>query len=688
MKNDFKSKIKYKLKYGTAIPAIIMILIVVITLVVFYFMNKDNRQVKTIEVGDSLELISKIDTNNEVVQWTTSDVSIATVNANGIVTGISPGDVDIKLTVDGEVIDKYRVVVYSYDDDDKYISVDKVILNITDKDLYVGDKIVLQASISPEDATNKNISWESSNQNIATVNQQGEVTAIKEGKVEIIARGSNKKTAKATINVKAKNNASQKPNTTNEKVSNIIINQGNTELKVGATKHFSAIISPANVSSKIIWKSTNPNVASISEDGKLVANKVGFTFITASTGGKTSASVLVHVSKSVIPELNAYASNNSTTIGNNINIFAENNTGSKIEYIVKDPGIISVDENGLVTTKRTGKTTITVKSDNIEKDIDINVSGYRVHFIKLDSSGDAILLEDNGKFAMIDTGTEGSKEDVKKYLDNYGIDYLEFVVLTHPHNDHNSGIIHLLNNGVQIGTIYQKKYTFKDSTAYFGSDSIKSRVDNIISTAQKYGVNIVYVDDTFKEGQYKTLGDMRIYFYNVIQRVMVEKKKTDVFDYNTSQYWANRTENPNSIATLITVGNHSLLTTGDVSDYNILSGIIARAKEVAPNLDVYKISHHGYYNCTGQTDFTIGANYYIATNSINTKFGDGNYALSNDTINYNGEILKACFAYMNLDMCNVYYSNDSTNSIIVNFSNSDTTLSGGGLGRNISDRCK
>lgn len=686
-------KILEKIKYGTALPAIIMLLLASITLGVYYILNKDDRTVKSVEVGETIQLVSNtnLDTSIEGIEWKSSDVNVATVTSDGTVKAISPGDVNIRLTIDGETIDKYRVIVYTYNKDGKetYIPVTKLDLFPKDNNIFVGSKINLSAKITPDDATNKEIKWSSSNQNIATVNQSGEVTAVSEGTADITVSSANNITSTAKVIVSKKQSTA--PISGNKKeVSSISIDQGNNGLfKVGVTKQLTATILPANATNKTVtWSSDKPKIASVDKNGKVKMNAEGIATITATSSNGKKAYYVISVNSYVNPELSVNTNPIYTAVGNTIQLNASNNTGSPITYKSSNNVIATVDNNGNVKTNRTGSTTITITSDDITKKVNVNVTGYRIHYIDINSYGDAILLESDGKFAMIDTGISESRKIVKKYLDNFNIKTLEFVILTHPHVDHNGGMQYLLDNGIKVGKIYQKEYTYKDNLAYNNRKTQLNRVNSIISTAKKQGTEIIFVDKTFKDGQSINLGNMKIYFYNVIQRLVYEKRDGEVFNYDTSQYWAGDTENINSIANLITVNGHSLLTTADVNSYNLYSNILDKVKRIAPNLDVYKIGHHGYTNCTGNRDLTIPAKYYIVTNNIDEQAGDGHYELTNDTVNDNGNIERSCFSYMHINMCDAYYANDATNSIIVNFSNSNTILSGGGLGRNTSNRCR
>lgn len=679
-------KLKHKIRYGTAIPALAMLIIAALVVVIYYFTIRDTREAKSLEVGDSLQLVASVDTSIEGIEWRTSDVNIATVESDGTIKGISPGEVEIKLVIDGETIDKYRVIVYDYNDETekKYIAIKNLKITPNNSNITVGEKVLLSVNIDPEDATNKTLKWESSDQNIVTVNQTGEVTAISEGTATISVKSTNNVVAKATVKVKKSNKKPTPTATPNSSTSTteITINQGMTgSFRPGATKQLTAS------ASDVTWKSSNTKVATVDANGLVTMNVNGIAIISATTTNGLKALYIVSINKYIPAELTVPVEKISLTAGNSNQLNAENNTGTKIAYSSSNTRVATVSDDGTVNAHSTGNATITVSSDEIVKKVEVSVKGYRIHFIDIDGPGDAILLEANGKYAMIDSGTSTAQSKVKNYLDKFNIKQLEFMVITHPHVDHNGAVNYLLNNGIKINTIYQKEYTNKDLTAYSGSASTKNRVNSIIDNATNRGTQIVYVDKTFNDGQAVDLEGMKVYFFNTTQRLVTESNGTEGFDYYSSQNWANQSENLNSISNLIVANNHSLLTTGDLNEYNILSSVLLKVNAIAPNLDVYKISHHGYFNCTGKAYMTVNANRYIVTNTIDDKLGDGNYSITNDIVNNNGNQLTSCFAYMSLNMCDAYYSADSSNGIIVNFSNNRASFSGGGYGRNNSNRC-
>lgn len=68
-----------------------------------------------------------------------------------------------------------------------------------------------------------------------------------------------------------------------------------------------------------------------------------------------------------------------------------------------------------------------------------------VHFIDV-GQGDSILLEQNGEYALIDTGTPGSRDALQAYLDGQGVTRLSYLILTHYHADHIGGALRVLDN--------------------------------------------------------------------------------------------------------------------------------------------------------------------------------------------------------------------------------------------------
>ena len=127
--------------------------------------------------------------------WTSSDESIATVDSNGVVTGIKNGKVTITVTSSNGISSTCVVNVV-----DETIKVNKIVLSPESLSLSAGTMEQLVAKIEPENATERELIWSSSDPSIATVDSSGRITGIKAGTVTITAKTLDGKT-KANITI-------------------------------------------------------------------------------------------------------------------------------------------------------------------------------------------------------------------------------------------------------------------------------------------------------------------------------------------------------------------------------------------------------------------------------------------------------------------------------------------------------
>ena len=149
----------------------------------------------TLDVGGSTNLtatVSPSTATSKTVTWSSSNQAVATVN-NGTVTAVSPGTATITATAGGKS-GTCSVTVTK-----KTIAVSSLTLDHTEVNLTEEESVTLTATVSPSDADDKNVTWESSDNTIATV-EGGKITALKEGEVTITATaGGQQATCKVTI---------------------------------------------------------------------------------------------------------------------------------------------------------------------------------------------------------------------------------------------------------------------------------------------------------------------------------------------------------------------------------------------------------------------------------------------------------------------------------------------------------
>ena len=157
----------------------------------------------TITVGNTIRILGSVipsDATNKNVTWTSSNNSVATVDASGLVTGISPGTANIIITTqDGGWSTDATITVQA-----ATIPVSGVSVSPTSASITEGSTRSLTAAVSPTNATNRNVTWSSSNNGVATVSASGVVTGVSAGTATITATTQDGGfTATSTITVQA-----------------------------------------------------------------------------------------------------------------------------------------------------------------------------------------------------------------------------------------------------------------------------------------------------------------------------------------------------------------------------------------------------------------------------------------------------------------------------------------------------
>jgi uncharacterized protein YjdB len=231
----------------------------------------------TLVEGDSQTLtatISPSNAENQKVLWSSSNASVATVR-EGVVTAVKAGTATITVkSDDGGKTATCEVTVIA-----NGIPVTGVTLDKTSYEMTVGDEFTLSATVTPDNATNKNVSWSSSNSSVATVDN-GKVTAVKVGTATITVKTEDGgKTATCEIIVKS------------IPVEGVTLDKTSIEITEGEEIRLTATVTPDNATNKnVSWSSSNSSVATV-DNGKVTAVKAGTATITVRTedGGKTAS---------------------------------------------------------------------------------------------------------------------------------------------------------------------------------------------------------------------------------------------------------------------------------------------------------------------------------------------------------------------------------------------------------------
>ena len=311
-----------------------------------------NKTELTLAAGGSETLTATVapaDATNQKVTWKSDKPEIASVDANGKVTGVKAGEATITVTTeDGAKTATCKVTVT--------IPVTGVTLNKTALTLNIGANETLTATVAPADATNKKVTWKSSDAAVATVDANGKVTAVKAGEATItVTTEDGGKTATCKVTVK--------PNLVSE------ITLAALAIYVGESKAITATVKPDDATNKALtWKSSDETVATVDATGKVTGKKIGTATSTATAqdgsgvSGSCTVTVLSTVKKVTVTPANLIlGQNKSYTLTATVD--AQPGTDTGVTWTSSDETVATVDATGKVTaTDKTGTVTITATS--------------------------------------------------------------------------------------------------------------------------------------------------------------------------------------------------------------------------------------------------------------------------------------------------------------------------------------
>lgn len=158
-----------------------------------------NGETATLEVGETLQLNVTKEHTDDAITYTSSNTEVATVSDTGLVTAVAKGEATITAEA-GDITDTIKITVTeAVVPPDPVIEVESVTLNKTEITLEAGTTETLTATVLPENATDKTVTWETSNAEVATV-ANGVVTAVAKGEATITAKAREKSaTCKVTV---------------------------------------------------------------------------------------------------------------------------------------------------------------------------------------------------------------------------------------------------------------------------------------------------------------------------------------------------------------------------------------------------------------------------------------------------------------------------------------------------------
>ena len=314
----------------------------------------------TIGVGETQAIVANIEPSNATnkkVNWTSNDSSIASVDDEGTVTGKGVGNATIiATTADGgkKATCSVKVTASSSPVAVTGVTLDKSTLTMT-----VGEDVTLKATVKPDDATDKTVTWASDKTSVATVDENGKVSAKAAGTAVItVTTKDGGKTAKCTVTVKASSVA----------VTGVSLDKTTLTLTEGESATLKATVKPDDASNKqVTWSSDKESVATVDENGKVTAKAAGTAVITVTTkdGGKTAkCTVTVKAGTVAVTGVSLDKTSLAMKIGEtailNATVKPDNASNKQVTWSSDKTSIATVDENGKVEAKAAGSATITV----------------------------------------------------------------------------------------------------------------------------------------------------------------------------------------------------------------------------------------------------------------------------------------------------------------------------------------
>ena len=251
------------------------------------------------ESGETDEKLAKA-ASKLTVEWTSSDESVATVDATGMVVAVSAGEADITASVtDSEMSAVCRVTV-------KVAAKDITVPENLDVKLNDENETAVEATVSPADATDVEVSYASTDEAVATVDKGGKVQVLQPGECDIVTTltQEGEKVAEKKTHIKAF-----------YEVESVTLDKTEGILTAGNAVTLNATVLPEEIADETIvtWTSSDEKIATVDENGKVTAIAAGEATITANAGEKSATYKLTVQAKKVVQNISKSSNKGNTS---------------------------------------------------------------------------------------------------------------------------------------------------------------------------------------------------------------------------------------------------------------------------------------------------------------------------------------------------------------------------------------
>ena len=330
----------------------------------------------TMKANQRVQLTATVypeNTTNKEVIWSSSDEAVAVVSSDGVVMtkGVGTATITAKCG-NAEAICKVDV---------EATKATEVILDVVSVMLQPSQIIKLTATVGA-DVTDKTIKWSSKDVKVATVGDDGIVTAIAVGATTITATcGDVSAECKVTV--------------VPVMVETVVLDQGSATVNTDEIIVLTASVLPDNATDKtVVWTSDDENVATVDTEGKVRGEAPGVATITATSGGAFATCLVTVLSPAKSISLNVTSL--SLKVGELTDIIATvtpDNTTDIVLWTTSDPTVASVDQNGIVEAHSKGSALITVTCGSLSATCSITV-------LEKTSSLEEISPDESGNYTV------------------------------------------------------------------------------------------------------------------------------------------------------------------------------------------------------------------------------------------------------------------------------------------------
>ncbi len=337
----------------------------------------------TVKTGETAEPVAYTlnpeNATNKTILWTSQDETIATVSEDGSITGVKAGKTQIHATAEDNKNGTKKAVLN--------VTVVQPVASITtdvsEVEIGIGSKIRITAAVLPEDATNRKLSWTSSDNKVATVSATGDIIGRGVGEAVITAEAADGSGISAAVRV-----------TVFQPVKNLRLSTQKLSAFVDQTSEpITVTVYPENAKYQdYTWSSSDESIAIVNEKGEVKGVAPGSAKITAVSNepvtGKAvpkSATCQVRVTQNVIYIGLAKDEEKSTNrkLVLKLTVLPETAANKGVTWTTSDKKIATVQNGTVKIKKREGRTTITATAKDgsgvsASCDVSVGFSGSRI----------------------------------------------------------------------------------------------------------------------------------------------------------------------------------------------------------------------------------------------------------------------------------------------------------------------